>query len=155
MRGVSRIDVTEEVALVSFSRIPLDLAFISEIFASFSRNGIILDMISQTAPVGDNCSISFTCLDADMVKVLSVSKDFSTRHPSVVPLVTSGNCKIQLYGEEMRATHGVFARAIAALAKTGIEIKQITTSEVDISILVCAMHLDAALEAVKTAFGIM
>ena len=154
MYGVSKIDVIEEVALISFNGIPLHLPLLPEIFQGFADEEIVIDMISQTAPVGDTINISFTCMDRDIVKVLQLSKELGERHAGIKPMVTSGNCKLQLYGAEMRTTHGVFARLLTCLSGLDIGIKQITTSEVDISLLVGAPDLDRALEAVRKGFQV-
>lgn len=155
MNGVSRIDYQEDVALVSFGGLPAGIALTAEIFSAFSDAGIVIDMISQTAPVGDRTSVSFTCSGSDMVKVLEISKRLSESYPALKPMVSSGNCKIQLYGEEMREAHGVFASVLNAISGTEVELRQITTSEVDISLLVSGAHLDTALPLLKQRFGIL
>jgi len=152
MYGVSRLDVYEEVALVTFRKIPSNLPLISDIFSRFAKEKIVIDMISQTAPAGEFVSISFTCMDSDMVKVLEISNELSQKYPQLKPMVSSGNCKIQLSGEEMRIASGVFSRALSALSATGAELQQITTSEVDISLLVPATRLDEAVRALNTSF---
>lgn len=70
-------------------------------------------------------------------------------HP---PLVSGGYCKINLFGEEMVTSCGVAARALSALAGAGVEIVLITTSDLDISLLIHQQDEDAALEALRTAF---
>ena len=47
---------------------------------------------------------------------------------------------------------GVAARALAALAEAGVEIALITTSDLDISLLVRQQDEDAALNALTAAF---
>ena len=49
---------------------------------------------------------------------------------------------------------GVAARALSALADAGIEIVLITTSDLDISLLVRQQDEDAALEALHAAFAL-
>lgn len=152
MYGVTKLDTSEDIALVSFKKIPLSLSVLSDIFERFAAAGINIDMISQTAPTSRHVSIAFTCPDEDMVKVLEISKALSDRYPDMKPMVSSGNCKIQLYGEEMRDASGVFARALKGLSETSTELQQISTSEVDISLLVGAAHLEEAISALKEAF---
>ena len=57
-----------------------------------------------------------------------------------------------LFGEDMVASCGVAARALNALAMAGIEVLLITTSDLDISLLVHAENEDAAYEALKKAY---
>jgi len=154
MYGVSRLDICEEIALITFRKIPSNLPLISDIFSRFAQEEIVIDMISQTAPAGEFVSISFTCMDQDMVKVLEISNRLSQKYPQLKPIVSSGNCKIRLFGEEMRIASGVFSRALRALSSTGVELQQITTSEVDISLLVPSVRLEEAVDALKSSFGI-
>lgn len=154
MFGITRIDAIEEVALVSFNDIPLDIPLLADIFTGFSNADINIDMISQTAPVGERVSISFTCMESDMVKVLALSKELQAKYPKIRPMVSSGNTKIQLYGEEMRETPGVFAKLLESLVGLELEIRAITTSEVDISLLVPEARQEQALTAVRTGFRV-
>lgn len=154
MYGVTRLDTCEDIALVSFKKIPLSLPLLAAIFEQFAQNSINIDMVSQTAPTGHNVSISFTCLGSDMVQVLAITNSLSESHPQLRPMVSSGNCKIQLFGEEMRSMPGVFARAIRRLSETAVEVQQVTTSEIDISLLVSAAHFDEAVTALSDAFGL-
>lgn len=152
MHGVNRIGVIEDAVLITFRKIPCQLPLFADIFGRFAKSGIILDMISQTSPAGENVSISFSCMEHDMVNVLELSKAISEKYPQVKPMVSSGNCKITLTGEEMRTQPGVFARALDALANTSVEVLQVTTAEDEISLLVTSVHLDEAVAALKACF---
>ena len=154
MYGVSRLDISEDVALVSFNNIPLDLALLSDIFTEFAKHEIVLDMISQTTPVSGHVSLSFSCFDRDMVKVLELAGALRKKYPRIRPMVSSGNCKLQLFGEEMRTAHGVFAKALASLSGAGVELQQVTTSEVDISLLIGTAHMQQAVQALCEAFAL-
>lgn len=154
MYGVSRMDVFEDIALINFRKIPANTDILSDIFGRFAAQGINIDMISQASPVGESVSISFTCLQSDMVKVLGISNELRSKYPQMRPMVSSGNFKITLNGEEMRTEPGVFARAIAALAPTPVEIQQITTSETQISLLVSATHVEETVKTLGGCFGI-
>ena len=68
------------------------------------------------------------------------------------PLLSVGYSKLNLFGEEMVTSCGVAARALNALAAAGIEVLLITTSDLDISLLVRAENEDAAYEALKKAY---
>ena len=154
MYGVDKITVTEDASLITFSKIPADLRLISEIFLRFGEAGIDIDMISQSAPKGENTSVSFTVGSEKLVQVLELINEFREEHPSIKPLIAGGNVKIQLYGEQMPGTPGIAARALAALAKTKCDLMLITTSEVDISLLVTSAHLGDALRVLRVEFAL-
>jgi aspartate kinase len=158
MNGVSKILALEGVAFISFKKIPSDIGFLAELFKSVADAGICIDMISQTSPLSGSVSVSFTFMESDMIEVLRVAKELGEKWPagtmSVKPIVASGNCKLTLSGEEMRTTPGVYARALAALAKAESELIQVTTSETEVSLLIPAHRLDSAQAALNEAFGL-
>ncbi|MEM1483882.1 ACT domain-containing protein [Oscillospiraceae bacterium PP1C4] len=154
MDGVSKITVCEDVALVTFHKVSSDLKLIADIFSDFAKAQINIDMISQTAPQGHYIDISFTLQSEQLIKVLELVNKFRETHAKLKPMVSNGNCKIQLYGEEMCEMCGVAASAISAISETDVELTLITTSEVDISLLVTQPHCSEAVEALEKKFGV-
>ena len=152
MYGVSQIDISEDVTVVTLNNMPLSVGVAASVFARMGEAGVLIDMVSQTSPIGDRVNISFTCPDKDLRNVLDITKQAKEQHPNVTSLASSGNAKIQLYGDEMRKQSGVFARALSALSDAGVEPQLITTSEVDISLLVTAHCLPGAKAALEAAF---
>lgn len=154
MNGVSKLFTLEEVAFISFKKIPYDLALLTEIFKCVSDAGIGVDMISQTSPLSGNVSVSFTFLESDMVKILKTTKEIGEKHPLIKPIVSSGNCKLTLSGEEMRTTPGVFTKALSALSSVNAELLQVTTSETEVSLLIPTAHLEDAKSALEKEFSL-
>lgn len=154
MNGVSKISVTEDISLISFNNVPRDLSVTSQIMTEFSVQNINIDMISQSAPTGETADVSFTVNSEDMVRALAIIQRFREQHPSVRPIVSSGNCKIQLYGEEMRSRPGVAAQTFTVASSLTDEIMLITTSEVDISILVAQHAVESVLEGLCAHFEV-
>ncbi len=62
--------------------------------------------------------------------------------------------KVSLVGAGMRSSTGVSARFFGALRDAGVNIEMITTSDIRISVVTRAEQLDAAVQAVHTAFGL-
>lgn len=154
MNGVSKLSVCDDIALVTFNRIGTDLKFISAVFTDFATEGIVIDMISQSAPTGDLVDVSFTVSGSDLVKVLALTNRYKTLYPNIKPLVSSGNTKLQLFGEEMREMQGVAAKAIATVSGVGSGVLMITTSEVDISLLLSSGNSEQILEALEETFQV-
>ena len=69
------------------------------------------------------------------------------------PLISSGYSKINLFGEEMVTSCGVAALALRTLRDAGIEVVLITTSDLDISLLVRRENEDSALNVLRQAFA--
>ena len=76
MNGVSKISVTEDVCLISFNNIPRDLSVTSQIMTEFAVQDINIDMISQSAPIGESANVSFTVQSEDLVRALAIIQRF-------------------------------------------------------------------------------
>jgi aspartate kinase len=154
MYGVSKLTVTENVSILSFYKMPDDGKLICLLLERLDKAGINIDGISQTAPHSHHVNLSFTVQDKDLVPTLTAANELSREYPDLKPMVSSENCKLQLFGEEMRYMHGVASSAISAVSAAGVDIRLITTSEVDISILVSGSRMEEALNALKNRFVI-
>lgn len=124
-----------------------------KIFDMISTNNIDVDMISQTPPHSNKPHLSFTVSGDDLGKILELSAKIRDLYPDVKLSVSNGNCKISVFGEAMKGQPGVAAKVFAAAAKANTDIIMITTSEVDISMLVPQSDLTATLESIKGAFN--
>ena len=147
-------EIDRSVSLVVFfltiKCIPLISARYLQIFAD---NGVVVDMISQSAPHGTTIDFSFTASSSDLPLVMkAISVANLDKDAKASPLISVGYSKLNLFGEEMVTSCGVAARALNSLAMAGIEVLLITTSDLDISLLVHAENEYAAYEALKKAY---
>lgn len=152
MYGVSSITVTEDVALITINKAPVSAGLLADILNEFASAVINIDMITHAAPQGEYTSLSFSIPGSALIPALEITARLTEKYPTVKPLVSSGNCKCQLYGLEMEYTPGVAARALKAVAEARGEITLITTSAVDISILVTHAYSHDVVAALKAEF---
>jgi len=152
MKVISQVYFTENISVISFETAPANIGFLASLFDMVAKAGINVDMISQTAPKGLNNSISFTVIDTRVADILQIVRNLEGKYKTVKPLVSIGNVKISLYGEEMPSKVGVAADAFNRLNEKGIDIILITTSDVDISMVVQSSHADLAYETLKNAY---
>jgi len=151
MSLVQSISVVEDVTLVSLNDSPADMNTIAKIFDMISSYGIDVDMISQTPPHSNKPHLSFTVSGEDLGKILEISSKIRDVNSDIKLAVSNGNCKISVFSEDMRGCPGVAAKIFSAVANAGIDIIMITTSEVDISLLVPQSDFDKAVSAIKGA----
>ncbi len=149
---ISQVNFTENVAIVSFEKAHAHIKFMSVMFDRVAKKGINVDMISQNAPKGEYSSVSFTVSDENVTDILAIIADLKKEHKSLVPLVSSGNVKISLYGEEMPNNFGVAADVFLKLNEKKIDTMLITTSDVDISIVVSSANADMAYNTLRNAY---
>ena len=153
MNIIQSITVVEDVTLISLQDSPADIDLISKIFEMISNAGIDVDMISQTPPHRNMPDLSFTVSGEDMGKILEISAKLRELNPDLKLSIRNGNCKISIFGEAMRGCPGVACKAFQAVAEAKADVSMITTSEVDISILVAKEDLENTLEALQKAFA--
>ena len=151
MYGVSKITSEQNIMLTTFPGAQYSAQSLAEHLKVFADAGIVVDMICQSAPRGSSVDFSFTTSYENFASVMKAMPAAVKANP---PLISGGYSKINLFGEEMVTSCGVAAHALSALADAGVEIALITTSDLDISLLVRQQDEDASLSALTAAFAI-
>jgi len=152
MKLVDNIFITEDVTLFSLCDSPADISQMAEVFKMIAEAGIDVDMISQFPLSGSSSGFSFTVSDKDFVSVLSIASELRNRSPKTKISISSGNCKITVSGEAMRGTPGVSAGIFKAAASVDADVRMITTSEIEIAMLVVKSDVDDVVDAIKKEF---
>ncbi len=153
MKLVDNIFITEDVTLFSLCDSPADIAHIAEVFKMIADSGIDVDMISQFPLSGSSSGFSFTVNDSDFVSVLAIASELRNKNPKTKISVSSGNCKLTVSGEAMRNTPGVSAKVFKAAASVGADVRMITTSEIEIAMLVVKSDVDDVVAAIEKEFA--
>ncbi|MEG2770356.1 MAG: ACT domain-containing protein [Oscillospiraceae bacterium] len=154
MNGVSKISTEQTVMLVNFTDTNCKADYPAVVLTAFAQNKIVVDMISQVAPNGNNVNFSFTVSEQYFDDVMQTIQQLKKEFNKMVPLISSGYTKINLFGGDMVTCCGVAAKALSALVKADIDITLITTSDLDISLLIRAEDEDSAVELLSKEFAI-
>ena len=136
-----QITVYEDITLITLQNIPADISFIASVFDKISSMGVDVDMISLAPVQSARTGLSFTIMDDDLVRILSYTSKLDDG--SVKSIVSSGNCKISIDDDSMVNCPGVAAKVFSLTSEAAAEIRLITTSESQISILVTKSDFDA------------
>ncbi|MDL2252969.1 aspartate kinase [Ruminococcaceae bacterium OttesenSCG-928-I18] len=151
MHGVSKITSTDNMMLISVA--DADAVSMAKTLHELAKAGVVVDMISQSAPMGGSISFSFTAPYSFFETALgAIGPESGPAGPK--PMVSGGYAKIYLFGEEMVERFGVASRALDVLLGAKVDISLITTSDLDISLLVRQEDTDVAVEALKKEFEI-
>ncbi|MBR2176224.1 MAG: hypothetical protein IJ861_04675 [Clostridia bacterium] len=143
------ITVSDDITLITLQNIPADINFIAEVFEKTASMGVDVDMISLSPVQSSRTSLSFTIKDDDLVKILSYTSKLDDG--SVKSIVSSGNCKISINDPQMENCPGVAAKVFGRAAQSGTDIRLITTSEAQISLLVTKSDFDSAFAGIQSA----
>ena len=153
MYGVSKINIEPSLMMISVQDVEFKGNSLARYLPLFSDTGVVVDMISQSSPHGTNIDFSFTASASDLMLVMkAISAANLDKDAKASPLISVGYSKLNLFGEEMVTSCGVAARALNALAMADIEVLLITTSDLDISLLVRSENEDSAYDVLKKAF---
>jgi len=152
MKIIESIDVAMDVTLISLHDMPADLNAVADVFTRISAVGVDVDMISQCPLGGTHSGLSFTVQDAQFGEILPIVSALRTENKELGVSVSSGNCKISVFGQGMKGQPGIAASVLSAAAAAGCDLRMITTSETDISLLVVKADADRALKAIESAF---
>ena len=152
MSASTVISTVDNITLVTLVGFPAQVGSIASIFDAISQYNINIDMISMAPTHGAFTGLSFTISDNDLVDVLAFTSKLK-QETQVKVIVSSVNHKISVYDPAMKNTPGVAAKVFAAVASTKADLRLITTSEVEISLLVTEADFDTVLAAVEAAMA--
>jgi len=126
----------------------------ARIFGTVAEAHINVDMIIQNISQTAATDLSFTVPKADLKKAVpiiqAVAKDIEAKSVAV----TEAIAKVSLIGVGMRSHSGVAAKMFEVLAREGINIMMISTSEIKISCVVDEKYLELAMRSLHSAFGL-
>jgi aspartate kinase len=126
----------------------------AEVFQIVAEAGANIDMIVQNVSTTENhlSDISFTLLHHDRHKVVEALKSRQQEVGFASISYDDEIGKLSIVGAGMKTSSGVSAKLFGALAKAGINIEMISTSEIRISVVTRADQLKEATRIVHTAF---
>jgi aspartate kinase len=123
------------------------------IFGPLAEASINVDMIVQNvAADGKTTDLTFTVPRAQLARAVTVIEELKDELAYAAISTDSDVVKVSVIGVGMRSHAGIASRMFAALAKEGINIQVITTSEIKISVLIASKYTELALRALHSAY---
>lgn len=152
VRGVS---LERNQAKVTIDDVPDRPGISSVIFGAIAKANVVIDVIVQNVATDGTTDISFTLSAAELAKAEAVLNEVLPQLGDAVTMRSeSGIAKLSVVGIGMRSHSGVAARMFGALAKQGINIQMISTSEIKVAVTVAEAQIEQAARAVHTEFGL-
>ena len=152
---VSGIAYSRDEAKITVRKVPDRPGIAAGIFGPLADAAINVDMIVQNASDdGKTTDLTFTVGRADLERTIHVLKgrEGDLKYGGVVS--DAAVSKVSVIGVGMRSHAGIASRMFAALAKEGINIQVISTSEIKISVLIASEYTELAVRALHTAYGL-
>jgi aspartate kinase len=150
VRGVT---LRRDLARILLTNVPNHPGLASRIFERIARHHIVVDDIIQNVlEKGATADIDFTVDLEDASEAQAVCEKLAEEMGIESVEVDGQVSKVSVVGVGMRSHTGVAAKMFAALAESRINIENISTSEIVISVIVRREEGDEALRALHKVF---
>ena len=143
---ITGMSITDDVLMVTFENIEVKSHYVSKIFNYLALENVNVDMISQTSPVKDRVSVSFTIPQSDEMTMDKIAKEFEKLDDKISYDKNVDVTKLSVVGYGMRNQSGVAAKIFDIFAQNDIDFMQITTSEISISYIIESKDKQKAVE---------
>jgi len=151
---VSGVAYSKNEARITVTKVPDQPGMAAKIFTPISAAGIVIDMIIQNTSAGGpgQTDVTFTVPRTDFEKAMTLLRGIAEEIGAEKVLGDEGIAKVSIVGVGMRSHAGVATKMFAALAKEGINIRMISTSEIKISCVISEKYTELAVRALHDAF---
>mgnify|MGYP002623010851 FL=1 len=150
VRGVS---LKSDLATVLLEGVPSKPGVAARIFARIARHNLAVDDIIQNVyEHGKAANIGFTVSQADAQEARAVCDEMAKDVGFQKVEVDENVAKVSIVGIGMKTHTGVAAKMFNALAEAQVDIHNISTSEIVISVIVDRKDGDPAWTALRAAF---
>lgn len=151
---ISGIAFARDEAKITVRGVPDTPGIAYKILGPVGDANIEVDMIVQNVAADNTTDFTFTVARGDQKKTLAVLESVAKAIGAREVTGDENICKVSLVGVGMRSHAGVASKMFQVLAKEGINIQMISTSEIKISVVIEEKYLELAVRALHTAFDL-
>jgi aspartate kinase len=149
---VSGVTCDKNESKITLTKVPDKPGIAHRLFGTIADANIMVDMIIQNVSEEGLTDITFTVMKNDLSKATNIVREIA-REIGAHEINTDKNiAKVSIVGTGMRSHSGVASTMFGALAKEGINIMMISTSEIKISCVIEAKYTELAVRALHDAF---
>ncbi len=149
---VSGVTYDKNQAKITIIGVPDRPGIAARLFSGIGQSSIVVDMIIQNVSQDGLTDISFTVPKPDSKKALEIAKSISKEIGARGVQLTGDIANVSIVGVGMKSHAGVAAKMFSSLAKEGINIMMISTSEIRISCIIDAKYTELAVRILHDAF---
>ena len=149
---VSGVACDRNEAKITLQRVPDRPGLAAQIFGPIAEAHIVVDMIIQNVSEDGTTDLTFTVPKADHKKALAIVEKTAAAVNAKGVKIDTDMAKISVVGVGMRTHAGVAAKMFEVLAREGINIEMISTSEIKISVVIATKYTELAVRVLHEAF---
>jgi aspartate kinase len=139
---------------ISILRVPDRPGIAGQVFGVIAERNIVVDMIVQNISRDGYTDMSFTVPRGDHGRAVAALEDVASRIGAQGVVHDERVAKVSIVGVGMRSHSGVASRMFSVLAKEGINIQMISTSEIAISCVIEDKYTELAVRALHDTFEV-
>ena len=151
---ISGIAHNKDEAKLTIVDVPDKPGIAYSILGPIADANIEVDMIVQNVGVDNMTDFTFTVHRNDYDKALALLKKTAASLGARDVTGDTGIVKVSVVGVGMRSHAGIASRMFHALAREGINIMMISTSEIKISVVVDEKYLELGVRTLHAEFGL-
>ncbi len=151
---ITGITYNKNEAKITINKVPDKPGIASQVFTGLSDENIVVDIIVQNISKENYTDITFTVAKADAKKAFKIMEEVAKKIGAENVILDENIAKVSIVGLGMRSHSGVASKMFSILAKEGINIQAITTSEIKISCVIDAKYGELAVRALHSGFGL-
>jgi len=149
---VSGVTYDRNQAKITLLGVPDRPGIAARLFGGIAKENIVVDMIIQNISQEGLTDISFTVPRGDAKKAMDLVSTLVREIGANDVQLTEDIAKVSIVGVGMRSHSGVAATMFETLAREGINIMMISTSEIKISCVMDTKYTELAVRALHEAF---
>jgi aspartate kinase len=151
---VSAVTLSKDEAKISLMSVPDEPGRAALIFGLLADAGVNVDMIVQSPSRLAGANLSFTMAESELSRSIDALTLAKAKIGYAEMLTDRNIVKVSVVGVGMRSHTGVASTMFRALSEKGINIQNISTSEIKISVLIAAEYGELAVRALHQAYNL-
>ncbi len=149
---VSGVTYDRDQAKITVINVPDRPGIAARLFTPLAEHNIMVDMIIQNVSVDGFTDLTFTVSRKDVKQAAVLVQEAANDIGAARVEIDDSVAKVSIIGVGMVSHSGVAAKMFTILAKEGINIEMISTSEIKISCVVKAKYTELAVMVLHDAF---
>ena len=151
---ISGIAHNKDEAQLTISGVPDKPGVAADILVPITEANIEIDMIVQNVGQDGTTDFTFTVHRNDYRTALELLNKTAIKLGARKVVGDDSIVKVSVVGVGMRSHAGIASTMFSALAREGINIRMISTSEIKISVMVDEKYMELAVRTLHSAFGL-
>ena len=149
---VSGVAYDKNECKITISNVPDKPGVAAQIFKPLSEQNIVVDMIVQNVSERGYTDLTFTVRKEDMNRAKKIAEECAKKLKAGEVKIDPHISKVSIVGLGMRTASGIAAKMFETLAKAGVNIQMISTSEIKISCVIEDKYTELAVRELHSAF---